>query len=96
MLTVMQVRAKKRGADLSEVNFIPWRINDLRRTGATNLKSLRVPVEVTEAVLNHVSGTTGGVAGVYNLFRYEPQKCGALEAWSKLVANLITQENKKI
>ncbi len=94
MLTVMQERAKGRGAEAMPVNFLPWRIHDLRRTGATNLQSLGIPVEVTEAILNHVSGTTGGVAGVYNLFRYEPQKREALKAWNHLVAHLVTQENE--
>src|SRR6185312_2759293 len=35
----------------------PWRLHDLRRTGATNLEALGVPLPVTEAVLGHTSGS---------------------------------------
>ena len=41
-----------------------WRIHDIRRTVDTGLQRLGVRFEVTEAVLNHVSGAKGGVAGV--------------------------------
>ena len=43
----------------------PWRVHDLRRTMATGLQRLGVRFEVTEAVLNHVSGARAGVAGIY-------------------------------
>ena len=42
-----------------------WRFHDLRRTMATGLQRLGARLEVTEAVLNHVSGSRGGVVGVY-------------------------------
>ena len=44
---------------------IPWSVHDLRRTVATGLQRLGVRLEVTEAVLNHISGSRGGIAGVY-------------------------------
>ena len=34
-----------------------WRLHDLRRTMATGLQRLGVRLEVTESVLNHVSGS---------------------------------------
>lgn len=89
MLAVMEERAMRRGENFIAINLVPWRIHDLRRTGATNLQALGVPVEVTEAVLNHVSGSIGGVAGVYNLFRYEPQKHDAFEAWNKHLNSIL-------
>lgn len=89
MFEMMKMRAVKRGENPDEVEFVPWRIHDLRRTGTTNLQALGVPIEVTEAVLNHVSGTTSGVAGIYNRFKYDPQKRLALEAWSKQLSGLI-------
>jgi hypothetical protein len=39
-------------------------LHDLRRTVATGLQRLGVRLEVTEAVLNHISGSRGGIAGV--------------------------------
>jgi hypothetical protein len=40
-------------------------MHDLRRTGATGLQRLGVRLEVTESVLNHVSGSRGGIVGVH-------------------------------
>src|SRR3546814_18821004 len=43
----------------------PWRLHDFRRTLATNFQRLGVRSEVTEAVLNHVSVSPAGAAGVH-------------------------------
>jgi integrase len=40
-------------------------LHDLRRTATASMQRLGVPMPVTEAVLNHVSGSRGGIAGVY-------------------------------
>jgi len=39
------------------IRFAAWRAHDIRRTVATGLQRLGVRLEVTEAVLNHVSGS---------------------------------------
>jgi integrase len=62
-----------------------WRLHDLRRTVATGLQRLGVRLEVTEAILNHVSGTRGGIAGVYQRHDWAEEKRAALEAWGKNV-----------
>ena len=38
---------------------------------------------IVEAVLGHVSGSRGGVAGVYNLAAYEPDKRAAMLRWDE-------------
>ena len=83
MLAIMKDRHEEQGGDPSTVVIPDWRLHDLRRTGATNLQALGVPIEVTEAVLNHISGTRAGIAGIYNRYKYEPEKKAALEAWSR-------------
>lgn len=94
MLVILRDRAEKRGEDPETVDLPAWRIHDLRRTGTTNLQALGVPVEVTEAILNHISGTTAGVAGVYNLYRYDVEKRRALDKWAKQLTLLVgTSEN---
>lgn len=70
----------------------PWRIHDLRRTLATGLQQLGVRFEVTEAVLNHVSGAKGGVAGIYQLHDWKEEKRAALEAWGRHVAAITTNQ----
>jgi integrase len=89
MLKVMQRRQQERGGDPESVRIDDWRLHDLRRTGATNLQALGIPIEVTEAVLNHISGTRSGVAGIYNRYRYEPEKQAALDAWDKRLQQLL-------
>ncbi len=68
----------------------PWRIHDLRRTLATGLQRLGVRFEVTEAVLNHVSGSKSGVAGIYQRHDWADEKRAALQAWSDHVERLLT------
>lgn len=68
----------------------PWRVHDLRRTLATGLQRLGVRFEVTEAVLNHVSGSRGGVAGIYQRHGWADEKRGALEAWARHVVGLLS------
>ena len=44
----------------------PWRLHDLRRSVATELANLGKQPHIIEAVLNHVSASKSGVAGIYN------------------------------
>jgi len=60
----------------------PWTVHDLRRTVATGLQRQGVRLEVTEAVLNHVSGSRGGIVGVYQRHAWTEEKRAALEAWA--------------
>ena len=60
-----------------------WRpCADLRRTVATGLQRLGVRLEVTEAVLNHISGSRGGIAGVYQRHDWAAEKRAALDSWA--------------
>lgn len=62
-----------------------WTLHDLRRTAATGMAQQKVPPHVVERVLNHITGTLGGVAGVYNRFAYLDEMRGALERWQARV-----------
>ena len=59
-----------------------WRLHDLRRTVATGLQRLGVRLEVTEAVLNHVSGSRGGIVGIYQRHDWKAEKRTALDGWA--------------
>jgi integrase len=67
-----------------------WVLHDLRRTVATNLQRLGVRLEVTEAVLNHVSGSRAGIAGVYQKHDYAAEKRAALEAWARQLEAIVS------
>lgn len=83
MITILKERQRTGKGGVTVVSIAEWRLHDIRRTGATNLQALGIPIEVTEAVLNHISGTRAGVAGIYNRYKYEPEKRSALEAWDQ-------------
>ena len=70
-------------------------LQDLRRTVATGLQGLGVKVEVTEAVLNHRSGTRDGIVGVYQLYQYEAEKRQALEIWAIQLLALTANDHLK-
>jgi integrase len=60
----------------------PWTLHDLRRTMATGMQRLGVRLEVTEALLNHVSGSRSGIVGVYQRHGWENEKSAAMRAWT--------------
>jgi integrase len=66
-----------------------WRLHDLRRTMATGLQRLGVRLEVTEQVLNHVSGSRAGIVGVYQRHDFASEKRAALDAWGNHVLAVV-------
>ena len=50
-------------------------------------------MEVTEAVLNHVSGSRAGIVGVYQRHDWKEEKRAALDAWAAHVRQLV--ENRE-
>jgi integrase len=66
-----------------------WRLHDLRRTAATGLQRLGVRLEVTEQVLNHVSGSRAGIVGIYQRHDFANEKRAALEAWGEHVEAIV-------
>ncbi len=62
-----------------------WTIHDLRRTFATGLAGLMVALPVDEKILNHISGSFGGVAGIYNRHAFANEKRDALDKWAARV-----------
>lgn len=81
-----EIAAAERG---QPVPIDHWTFHDLRRTAATGMARIGIPVRVTEAVLNHVSGTGGGIVAVYQRHDFADEKQAALGAWSRLVLQLI-------
>jgi hypothetical protein len=71
-----------------------WRLADLRRTLATGLQRLGVRLEVTEAVLNHVSGSRAGVVRIYQGHDWASEKRNALDAWAEHVMSLVATETR--
>jgi integrase len=66
-----------------------WRIHDLRRSAASGLAALGVQLPVIEKVLNHVSGSFGGIVGVYQKHEFAAEKSEALLRWAQHIQGLV-------
>jgi len=60
----------------------PFVLHDVRRSMATGFQRLGIRLEVTEAMLNHVSGSRSGIVGVYQRHGWAQEKAAAAEAWA--------------
>jgi len=92
ILALMQKEALKAGVapdDVDKLAVKPWTFHDLRRTLATGCQKLGIKLEVTESILNHISGTRSGIVGVYQVYKYEDEKRAALEVWGRHVLAIV-------
>jgi integrase len=75
----------------------PWRLHDLRRTVSTRMHDeLGILPHIVEAVLNHVSGHKGGVAGTYNRALYAKEKAVALARWAEHLNAIVGGTSSKV
>lgn len=99
MLPILQRLADKRadalGEDREMIFLPPWRFHDIRRTGTTQMQALGVPIEVTEKVINHKSGETAGIRGVYNLHAYTKEKREALDKWGAYLRRIVAEADQE-
>lgn len=65
-----------------------WTPHDLRRTASTQMANHGVYPHITEKILNH---TMKGVLAVYNLGEYLPERKSALELWSDLIEEWVSE-----
>ena len=72
-----------------DVDIPSWTLHDLRRTAASGMAKLGVSLVVIEKVLNHVSGSLGGIVGVYQRHEYADEKRDALQRWADHVERLV-------
>ncbi len=77
--------AEERGEPIAR-----WRFHDLRRSGNSKMPKLGVELAVCEKILNHVSGTFGGVVGVYQRYAFRDEKLSALEKWDAFLMGIST------
>ncbi len=91
-------RAKKRldaamarhRPDTGMMQDIPaWRNHDLRRTAASGMAALGIAPHIVERVLNHVSGSTGGLVAVYQHHDYRKERKAALIGWGRKVEQIV-------
>ena len=80
----------RRGVDESLGERVDrFTMHDIRRTGATGLQRLGTRTEITEALLNHVSGTRAGIVGVYQRHDFRHEKREAIQDWSDELCRMV-------
>jgi len=83
-------KAKLRLDEQSGVNN--WVLHDLRRTYATKHAELGTPIHVIEKLLNHVSGTLSGVAGIYNRYSYMDEMKDAVQRYEDWLQSAVLRQ----
>ena len=90
IVDALKEQAETRGDKSAKVKPpAAWTFHDLRRTVATNMQKLSIKLEVTEAVLNHVSGSRAGIVGIYQRHDWADEKRAALSVWAARVASMV-------
>lgn len=89
MIAIARRNTQKAGGDPEKVAIAAWRLHDLRRTVVTGMNNIGVMPHIVEACVNHVSGTKGGVAGIYNHAAYLDEKRVAWQRWAAHVGGLL-------
>jgi integrase len=67
----------------------PWRLHDCRRSVASGMAALQVPLAIIEKCLNHSSGSFAGIVSVYQRHSFIDEKRDALQRWADHVMALV-------
>jgi integrase len=84
--------AKRRVDTFLREPIEPWRIHDLRRTMATQIRSVGVDRLVVSKLLNHAEA---GVTKTYDRYAADPEKAAAMERWSDRLQEIISGERRE-
>ena len=60
------------------------------------MAAIGVQLPVIEKVLNHVSGSFGGIVGVYQRHSFDDEKREALARWAAHVEGLVADRNNVV
>ena len=88
--------AKERLDKLMGQGTPAWVFHDLRRTAATGMARHGVALPTIERILNHISGSFGGVVGTYQRHDYAAEKRHALDAWGGSVERLVSGQGGNV
>jgi integrase len=89
-------KVKRRISAKAGIPADTWRLHDLRRTAASGMQKLGVPVPVIERALNHTSGTFRGIVGVYQQHDYADEVRVALQRWADRVEEIVGGKPAKL
>jgi integrase len=76
----------RRAVDCKATPLPHWILHDLRRSFVTHAHDhLGVDIPVIERAINHISGTFGGIVGVYNRAPLLKERRAAFDDWDRLL-----------
>lgn len=76
--------------------MVPWRLHDLRRSAVTHMAELGIAPHVIERTVNHVSGASAGVAGVYNRSELRAERTAALARWADHLTGIVASKPSNV
>jgi integrase len=79
----------KNRLDAHMVGVPAWRTHDLRRVAVTGMARAGADLHVIERVINHASGSFGGIVGVYQKHKFADESARALAAWERLLLSIV-------
>lgn len=85
-----KARLDQKIVELFGAEIEPFVLHDIRRSVASGLARLGTPLEVTEKILNHTSGSFAGIVGVYQRHEYADEMHTALNAWAAHIEAIVT------
>jgi integrase len=80
----------KREIDAKMGTVPHWVLHDIRRTTASSMAAIGIPVSTIEKILAHVSGTFKGIVGVYQRHSFGPEMKSALQKWADHAEQIVT------
>jgi integrase len=69
-----------------------WVVHDIRRSVASGLARLGIDLPVIERCLNHISGSFGGIVGVYQRHSFAEEMRAAEERWGLHIEAILRGE----
>lgn len=79
--------------EIDKLSRVPnWSWHDIRRTVATEMSKLGIPIHVVEAILNHKSGTVSGIVAVYQQNQFDEERQQAMTRWCHKLAAIVAGE----
>ena len=79
--------------ELDELRGIyDWMLHDLKRTFASGLAAIGVQLPVIKRLLNHVSGSFGGIVVVYQRYDFMTEMRDAIKLWEVKVSRILVED----
>lgn len=87
--------ARAKAAATESTPLVPWRLHDLRRTGASTLARRGFDTIAIDKLLAHQPTKLRGVAAIYQRYDFADERARALDAWAEHVLTSSAQQRER-